>query len=63
MLKMIGLFVRLVYGHLEITKWLFSLHQNDLDTRLKLIGRAMTIKDGIGYVLWPCLNVIEQLQM
>ena len=50
-------------GHLEITKWLFSLHQNDLDTRLKLIGRAMTIKDGIGYVLWPCLNVIEQLQM
>ena len=42
-------------GHLEMTKWVFILYDNDVDTRLKLFGKAMTIKDRIAYVLWPCL--------
>ena len=50
-------------GHLEMMKWVFILYDNDVDTRLKLFSKAMAIKDGIGYVLWPCLNVIEQIQM
>ena len=49
--------------HLEMAKWVFILYDNDVDTRLKLFNEAMTIKDGMAYVLWPCLNVIEQIQM
>ena len=48
--------------HLEMTKWLFSLYQNDVDTRLKLFIKSIK-KYGMVYVLWPCLNVIEQVQM
>ena len=47
-------------GHLETAEWVFSLHKNDLDIRLKLFNKAMIIKDGIAYVLWPCLQPIEQ---
>ena len=45
-----------------MTKWLFSLYQNDVDTRLKLFIKSIK-KYGMVYVLWPCLNVIEQVQM
>ena len=48
------------HGYLEKTKWLFSLYQNDLDIRLKLFNKAMTIKDEMAYVLWPCLQPIEK---